>query len=162
MLFSPDSVRAILGGRKTQTRRLHRGGDAIPRCKFGQAGDLLWVRENFAMDADESVHYRADYPEILIEAGYTWRPSIYMPKTLARIWLQIVRVKFERLQDISEHDLVAEGLPDNWLREGRMAQQWFVGLWDRLHAYAPYRWVDNPAVWAIEFEVLTTTGEIRL
>ena len=70
ILFSAPMVRALLDGRKTQTRRivkpqpkvihaLHgdasltterifRSGDQRIHCPFGQAGDFLWVRETWA------------------------------------------------------------------------------------------------------------------
>lgn len=69
ILFSAPMVRAILEGRKTQTRRVVKpqpsaGVRASPfvtsgledghgrelRCPYGQPGDRLWVRERFAVD----------------------------------------------------------------------------------------------------------------
>ena len=62
ILFSSEMVRAILEGRKTQTRRgikpewsrcldLEDEEDrqqAIDQCPYGKPGDLLWVRETWA------------------------------------------------------------------------------------------------------------------
>jgi hypothetical protein len=62
ILFSTEMVKAILEGRKTQTRRVNklegldgkdpyyetREGDLVPindMCPYGQVDDLLWVRE---------------------------------------------------------------------------------------------------------------------
>ncbi len=55
ILFSGEMVRAILDGRKTQTRRLYKGyflGDSPTwpdegkgSCPYGAPGDRLWVRE---------------------------------------------------------------------------------------------------------------------
>ena len=67
IIFSGEMVRAILDGRKTQTRRVvkgealewlqpgmfTRGFVALPEnkmCPYGQPGDLLWVREAFGID----------------------------------------------------------------------------------------------------------------
>lgn len=58
ILFSGPMVRAILEGRKTQTRRVvadkhmpHVFAAALPAlhesCPYGQPGDRLWVRESF-------------------------------------------------------------------------------------------------------------------
>lgn len=79
VIFNGEMVRAILDGRKTQTRRAlnwkrqpytemaerddgslwpwaedgERGGDIWFSCPFGEVGDRLWVRETFAaFDAD--------------------------------------------------------------------------------------------------------------
>jgi len=72
IIFTGDSVRAILSGQKTQTRRVIKpqpisgpnsemvdlGNGALGlldgvlsgewKCPYGQPGDLLWVRETFA------------------------------------------------------------------------------------------------------------------
>lgn len=66
ILFSAPMVRAILEGRKTQTRRVvkDRHIDAAPpacffqwlreRCPYGKPGDRLWVRETWNwFDPDE-------------------------------------------------------------------------------------------------------------
>ena len=59
ILFSAPMVRAILDGRKTQTRRIikakvnARGHELIPPCPYGKEGDQLWVRENFWCDTRE-------------------------------------------------------------------------------------------------------------
>lgn len=85
ILFSAPMVRAILEGRKTQTRRVvkpqphemfdfqkpgdwwphggyaHRIGSREMRemCPHGAAGDRLWVRETWAWPGEEEVLYRA-------------------------------------------------------------------------------------------------------
>lgn len=38
-----------------------------------------------------------------------WHPSIHMPKEAARIFLRVTNVRVERLQDITEDDIVNEG-----------------------------------------------------
>lgn len=69
ILFSGEMVRAILEGRKTQTRRVVKGtalrmlDDGFTAnfvadpgnsawCPYGQAGDALWVRETFVLQND--------------------------------------------------------------------------------------------------------------
>ena len=61
ILFSGEMVRAILEGRKTQTRRVIKPEwwrcldpddpedikKAIPQCPYGKPGDTLWVKETF-------------------------------------------------------------------------------------------------------------------
>lgn len=70
ILFSGPMVRAILAGRKTQTRRVPVvtscgvrlpalvGADDRPapaRCPYGSVGDLLWVRETWQQFFDDEM-----------------------------------------------------------------------------------------------------------
>jgi hypothetical protein len=136
ILFSAPMVRALLGGKKTQTRRIVKklhpdcremiahdqvGGlfvcrDASSRCvqmlpsPYGRPGNRLWVKETFAPMGDaqspSSVRYRADREYPRVK----WKPSIFMPRRASRILLEVVSVHAERLQDISEADAMAEGI----------------------------------------------------
>lgn len=143
ILFQPDMVRAILDGRKTQTRRIVKcftGSEAHPTrqtaqwqfenktCPYGKAYDMLWARETFFnaekfMDTPlfhgkQQFYYKADNAFI---GEHKWKPSIHMPFIAARIFLQVKEVKVERLQDISKADAVREGIEEirGWHNEDR-------------------------------------------
>ena len=137
LMFKAPLVRALLDGRKTQTRRIakpvrhpdlgnvyspgalvleHEPQHVINRaCPYGQPGDRIYVRETFARvptvcGGDELV-FAADYQDGSDKtAGVKYTPSIHMPKELARIWLEVTGVRVERLQDITEEDAKAEGI----------------------------------------------------
>jgi hypothetical protein len=84
-----------------------------------------------------------------------WRPSIYMPRWASRITLEVTGVRVERLQNISEVDCAAEGIPialsGTTCAEFGMGQRFFRELWDSINAKrAP--WKSNPWVWVIEFQ----------
>ena len=145
MLFKGDLVRAILDGRKTVTRRFVKPswwrcldpedeGDrkqAASMCPYGQAGDRIWVRESFRLDAEYNYvcptaaceHSQGEYgykPAVKYIAdgeacggAILWgggRPSIHMPRWASRIDLEIVSVRAERVQDIDEADAEREGV----------------------------------------------------
>jgi hypothetical protein len=95
-----------------------------------QPGDLLWVRETFALlwpteDAPEDirghrVEYRADDPLAKYPGGWPdhlgdddhcprWKPSIHMPRGASRLTLRVTSVRVERLQDMSKADAISEG-----------------------------------------------------
>ncbi|RVO30329.1 hypothetical protein [Sinorhizobium meliloti] len=137
ILFSAPMVRALLDGRKTQTRRiikpqpvspyLENGdwwdetapGTATPMVLKAYAGDRLWVKETHAHVGDNGddhmacpdltrlVYYRAD--DVQPELS-RWRPSIFMRRQDSRLTLLVTDVRVERLQDISEEDAIAEGV----------------------------------------------------
>lgn len=134
IIFSGEMVRAILDGRKTQTRRVIKPqpesyrGSTVPEGLLvytpyrPKPGDRLWVREKFAvvhgvseLPNDEDVLiYGADANDAvgIIDFVKAWRPSIFMPRVYSRITLEIVSVRVERLQDIDDNDAVSEGIRD--------------------------------------------------
>lgn len=83
-------------------------------CRYGNPGDHLWVRETwFLMQTDTGYdipgryRYKADKDYTTHEVC---KPSIHMPKEAARICLELANVKVERLHDISEEDILKEGV----------------------------------------------------
>jgi len=42
--------------------------------------------------------------------GWYKRPSLFMPRHAARTWLQVIEIRVERLQEISEEDAITEGI----------------------------------------------------
>lgn len=141
-------------------------------CPYGQVGDLIWVRERFVRTNDEkNCVFYADFRD---KHGYHWHsiasdptdvkwiPSIHMPKSLARIWLEITDIRCERLRDISRDDAKAEGVESDgygWYdylhseRRKSSAQQSFDTLWQSIYGAAS--WDANPYVFAIEFKRVT-------
>ena len=135
IIFSGPMVKALLAGRKSQTRRIYKvpSGSYVEQggvwamtdgCAYGDAalpytpGDRLWVRENCATWGDHEAIYRADdaveYGLAVSDGkfGAKWkaRPSIHMPRWASRLTLTVSDVLVQRLQDISEADAVAEGI----------------------------------------------------
>lgn len=160
ILFSGPMVRAILDGRKTQTRRVAKGFLPWDECPYGLPGDRLWVRETYRSaihGAGRKIVYRADQDGST--DGFVWRPSIFMPRALCRLVLDVAAVGVERLQDISLHDCYAEGCErPNPLRLGSVvcetdnARGWYTQLWDSLNAKRGFGWATNPWVWVVEFK----------
>ena len=80
------------------------------RSPYGNVGDVLWVRETWSWEGFEDNYvYKADGLCLLTDDG-KWYPSIFMPKQACRLWLNVTKVRMERLNDISEADAVAEGI----------------------------------------------------
>jgi len=170
ILFSGAMIRAILAGQKTQTRRVVKPqaiASPIPssktgrvHCPYGKPGDRLWVREAWRTVAESNdltprdltaAHrfwYEADAPHQL---GYgKLRPSIHMPRIASRILLEVVSVRVERLQDISEADAEAEGITTTECLECDGWANAYSRLWDSI--YGEGSWAANPWVWVVEFK----------
>jgi hypothetical protein len=142
------------------------------RCPYGELGDRLYVRETtvnvedhgylgpvFAV-SDEGCAIRdgglAPDPDDCTDVepeDIKLRPAVHMPKSWARIWLEVTTVRVERLQDITAEQVIAEGLVSH-LREHDAVmdlRHQFADLWDAI-AKIGARWFDNPCVWVVEYK----------
>jgi hypothetical protein len=219
ILFSAPMVRAILDGKKTETRRVikpqpknsnqgfvqglshdfffpdaYYNDEEHPKigerkiCPYGWIGARLWVRETFwqasyypgseTPDGDPKshwgnlFHYAADglpentpnehYPQGLRNGAISapdpfsmWhkRPSIFMPRKFSRIILEILNIKVERLQDITEESAKAEGTEpmhvDDLGQTFKTYRRGFQTLWESINGAES--WNKNPWVWVIQF-----------
>ena len=167
------------------------------KCPYGEPGDVLWVRESILCHpAYSSRDYKAGLcgplflpnGENVAFRGYVanWKnehpvfkviPSIHMPKSACRIFLEVVSVRVERLRDISEADAKQEGIsivdqnPVNiynnyvfnvknamWPGYGSITKTYgftnpkdsFHSLWESINGHQS--WVVNPWVWVVKFK----------
>ena len=174
ILFSGPMVRAILEGRKTQTRRVVKPqperslvADSKNRAPLAfwmdnkewikpryQPGDRLWVKETWCNYDDWLYIYKATPPNWAHNIG--WSPSTHMPRDAARITLEVTNVRVERLQEISEKDAKAEGAPCIEMAGSPGVSthtNGFATLWDSL-AKPGTRWDNDPWVWVVEFKIV--------
>jgi hypothetical protein len=83
------------------------------------------------------------------------KPSIFMPRWASRITLEIVSVRVERLQDITEEDAKAEGVKGALVSEDGVHCCFkidYMKLWEEINGAES--WDANPWVWVIEFKRL--------
>nr|DAE26941.1 MAG TPA: ASCH domain protein [virus sp. ct6Ax4] len=124
-----------------------------------QPGDILYVRETwckgYLMNAKERYYYKADDNDFLC----TWHPSTNMPKQAARIWLRVMDVRVERLQEITAESALTEGADKYIHANGTLNEDQtitsFIGIWNSTIKKSDidrYGWDANPYVWVIEFE----------
>lgn len=90
------------------------------------------------------------------EPRSAWHPSIHMPRAASRILLEVVSVRVERLQDISEADALAEGVK-HCEAELDTGGYWYAPeelysmLWTKINGWGDSGWNANPWVWVVEF-----------
>lgn len=154
----------------------------IWECRYGVVGDRLWVRETFSACRNGATHpkcvdYRADgnaAPDTL------WKPSIFMPRALSRITLEVTEVRVQRVQYITDEDATAEGAvfaiaeldgraydtaEERWCRwtkrvdpvaRAATARGAFASLWHTINGKRlGCAWADNPWVWCVSFRRLS-------
>ena len=138
LIFKAPMVRAILEGRKTQTRQVakefvgRKDLDSIlsrfPKQRggqYGEPGDRIYVRETArscrayevqgyppSQWGNKPIWFEADGTPPGAETAWATKatPAIHLPMFAARIWLEVTSVRVERLQDISEEDAITEGI----------------------------------------------------
>jgi hypothetical protein len=157
------------------------------RCPYGVAGDRLWGREPWAHVPSTAYRCSDGVEQIedptqpgmcaVYKAGWdrvepTWKSSMYMPRWASRLALEIVKVRVERVQDITVDDARAEGVStlcdsmwwmggDCWTDERNPAfdpakaitgpRAAYGMLWDKINAKRGFSWASNPWVWIVEF-----------
>lgn len=176
----------------------------VTKCPYGSPGDRIWVKETWKPHCEgpiseefplgTCVKYKADGKCVKPETwthnqGYwcesqeettRWRPSIFMPRWASRITLEVVSVRVERLQDITEDDAIAEGiLPFKLVAANGTTILWGVAreqsehgstarvgyeiLWDSINIGKAASggkhaaWSTNPWVWVVSFKLCPQT-----
>ncbi len=187
ILFNEVMIRAILAGKKTQTRRLikHRDG-SLPESReaifYGtvrqkyRVNDILYIKEPYFFDPDEPGEYMLKYDSGFGWENCPWKSPLYMPKKFARIFLKVTDLRVERLQGITYQDAIKEGIciknpesnfpcyPDysddpNATNQGCITSVGsFQTLWDSINKDESTKWDADPFVWVIEFSVLSASG----
>lgn len=149
-------------------------------CPYGQPGDRLWVRETWRgplIDQSEIAEYerapaqfknprycqyRADTSQFSNaedeDPHFGWQAGIHMPRWASRINLLITGIRVEKIQDISDDDVIAEGVQT----DSHFLNNFFTMHHEAVSSKDAYRkqwalqyggtsWEVNPWVWVIDF-----------
>ncbi len=207
MIFSGPMVRALRADLKTQTRRIVSDRNSKLRSLYSnvrsriEPGDRIRVKETWAAVwpgespvplKECTIEYRADAngakypacwddaePEDAKRSAPRWRSSASMPRWASRETLEVTGVRAERLRDISEADILAEGVrvpcikpgevlwrigakysPASYLPSGKTIRTasgletlraHYASSWDSRHAKSGHGWDANDFVWVYDF-----------
>lgn len=177
MIFNSEMVRALLDGRKLQTRRPVKCASELTDFTKTPVDidDLIYVRETFVgplFDQDapypengytsKYCEYKADnnqctgYVDIDGDLHCAWKPSIHMPRWASRLTLKVTGVRVERVQDISNADCIAEGFTGGHgsipgYMYSATPKEHFSDTWKSIYGDS---WERNDLVWVIDFEVI--------
>ena len=125
----------------------------------------LWVREAWAVQhaydgepprviPSEQAHRH--YAATEKRGGLMWRSPLHMPRWASRVSLEVVSIRLEQLQHISNEDAIAEGVDAvpvaDVPRQSTFSQRDdFAQLWNLMHRKPGTTWADKPWVWAVSF-----------
>lgn len=152
-----------------------------------QPGDRIWVKETTINVEDEGyigpVYVASENGQAILEGGLRPAPddcaevepydiklrsSMFMPKAMARLVFDVISVRLERLQKISQEDAIAEGVeclgPNQnvWSLSNGDKRHWrergfgsdaaclFADLWESING--PGSWEANPPVWIYDLQ----------
>jgi len=153
-------------------------------CRYGKPGDHIWVKHptritgrsatgfrvwdlGFPQEGNDRYFRWEDFPHKVPKEGRSFGQGL--PRMLSRITLELLEVRVQRLQEITEEDAIAEGIPKLGFYEllsqrgrdahlerlsGRKLLPYYVrqyrDLWERIHGAGS--WELNPWVWALTFK----------
>lgn len=170
MIFTPEHVRLIVEGRKTQTRRVVKSGEELRQWDV-DTPMVYYVDDGWCGHEGPGPACYPGRVKWVVGRTYAVQPGRGKP-AVARI--RITDIRQERLQDISEEDAAAEGVicpgcgDTGWILL-RPSNPWsgpsehpcdcnlvkeYAKVWDRINKRKGTRWQDNPLVWALDFEVV--------
>jgi hypothetical protein len=168
-----------------------------------QKRDILWVRQTWRCvgynEAKQTINFEykcaddeghagllVQFPDITrfkkyaayCEGGRGWHPSIFLPREASRLFLEVKDVRVERIQEITDKAIRAEGWPDTVIfdhietrfigpycdaasfctKENKVCspdfchdQNCFSAFWNTLNGKRGYAWENNPYVYVYEF-----------
>ncbi len=165
IIMGGQSVRCLLSGSKTVTRRALPADETRHASLLWPKGTRLWVKEAWWPRTGDKrrseVLWRAtDFQSDMIE----YRSPLFMPRWASRITLEVEGVRVEKLHAITREDAWAEGIskhcegcalgPDHQACTGCYdAVGKYSDLWDELNGKkAPWR--SNPRIRRIEFHLV--------
>lgn len=197
--FDAESMRAILAGRKTQTRRLLKGLDDTYFGVFNddephpwpqyadecgvwhpwvppyRVGGVYYARESLCKGPagsfgngtpdNECCLYAADGSTVTGPNGcgwsvhWPWKCRVLaphcMPRWAARVWLRIVDVRVQRLGEITDFDVLAEGVRD-W--DAKPVRELWADRWAQVNGRGSWERDRHKWTAAYTFKVLRPDG----
>ena len=162
--FTEPMFQSVIEGRKTQTRRiatefddvffesdnpiklLLKNGKVIkPRY---QVGETVYLKEPYQfvqMPLERTVIYKYGYI-----GGYNgkWKNKLFMSERYARYFIEITGVRCERLQDISDEDIIKEDVKHKCII-GYTLKSSYADLFNSINGQDT--WNNNPYVWVYDF-----------
>lgn len=132
---------------------------------YGRPGNILWIRESFAIVEQDRTGSGRTAPYLAYRAdgeipGTKWKAPFFLPEASSRLKIRLTQVRAEQLQEITQEDAIAEGVRlegNGYTYPGcpacfDSAAQAYLHWWDKINAKRGYPASSNPWVWCLNFE----------
>lgn len=179
ILFSAEMVRAILEGRKTQTRRIIKTSvqenffwgtcwdycrtdkennpafcaafenETVDFIKCPYQADTLWVRETWVVPNSEGCKPRDITPTNNVLYKATDDYPWWQPSIFMPRWASRITLLLKSVTVEQVQDITEKSA----IAEGTTGREDFRRLWDEINLKRGYGWDGNPYVWVLDFEV---------
>ena len=115
-------------------------------------------------------HVTASGKEFVNVLPSKWRRASSMPRWASRLRLEVVAARVERLWDIADGDIAAEGFEGTWeavrYTDGELSRdlapvsprEQFAAAWDAAYVRRGLGWQANPFVWVVSFRRVEEAG----
>lgn len=170
--FQVESQNGVITGIWQTDEEESVGDDLIPVNPRYKVGEIVYLKEPYVISGKYIIYkFGSAIGQECDKAGVKWKNKLFMPESAARYFIEIIGVRAERLQDISEEDCLKEGIVLHQII--RLGQRWFLnGLKDINNnemgyetpqkAYADLidkingkgTWERNPYVWVYDFKLI--------
>ena len=142
---------------------------AIFRCPY-QVGQKIFCKESFFINSFNERMFKATFDycskrfsklkDLYHDKSAKWKPAQHMKQEHSRLTLLIKEIRVERLGDISEEDIEAEGIKahdvSGMLHLGYISEKdAFIVFWNFTHKKPEEKFFEaSPFVWCVNFEVI--------
>ena len=158
-------TQAVLGGRKTMTRRVCKGEIPLANWEETEKHATYQVGEVVAISQAYKDIYNDAYHIGLYGRAAGWTNKMFVKAELMPHHIKITNIRVERMQDISDEDCLREGIfkfNTNYEFYERSQKTYTYILKSPREAFAVLidkvsgrgTWESNPLVWVYEFELV--------
>ncbi len=135
-----------------------------------QPGDHLWIKQNFQIEVYSAIEKKvsgtredgSEFNDIRLtdrewskfikwKKYFQKKSKLFMFKSLAYKWIEVISVRAERLQDIDLQGIIDEGSTIPHVDGKTKFQDNFINLWDSINKDRGFPWESNCYVWDYEF-----------
>ena len=169
-IFNAQEVQAIIAGNKTMFReivkrkktvwqyKLNENGIRVVPCPY-QVGQKIFCKETYE-EWDDGLVYKADNSPVNLVSK--WKSAQHMKQEHSRLTLLIKEIRVERLAEISDKDLLKEGMQitDEWTAPAgdldftNENMDAFKDNWNATHKKPEEKFEVSPFVWCVNFKVI--------